>query len=219
MRTLDILLSVIALALLAVLLPVISVLIVLESRGPVFFRQKRLGLMGRVFEVVKFRTMHTDAKGLFNPDGSRFVGDADPRITRIGQFLRLGLDELPQTYNILKGEMSFIGPRPDDYFAAQHYSGIEWLKLSTIPGITGLAQVTGRNQLPWHERMKYDVYYAYNRNLRMDVAIIWRTLAMLARFEIQRPVVSMDTVERFLRNEQLVIDASRLQQQIQSGST
>jgi undecaprenyl phosphate N,N'-diacetylbacillosamine 1-phosphate transferase len=216
MRSLDIVLSLVAILILAVLLPLLIVLIKLDSKGSVFFRQERLGQMGRVFKVLKFRTMHTDARGMFNPDGSRFVAQSDLRITRVGRFLRLGLDELPQTFNILKGEMSFIGPRPDDVFATQHYSGLEWLKLSATPGITGLAQVTGRNQLPWHTRMKYDIFYAYNRSLGMDLKIIWRTLAMLANIEVTRPVVTSDEVESFLLSPHLLADADAIRTKIEA---
>ena len=216
MRILDIVLSAIAVAILVFLLPLLAILIKLDSRGSVLFSQARLGRMGTKFEVLKFRTMQSDAKGIFNADGSRYVGSRDPRITRVGRVLRLGLDELPQTLNILRGEMSFIGPRPDDIFATKHYRGLQWLKLSITPGITGLAQVTGRNQLPWHERMKYDIYYAYNRNLGMDLKIIWRTLAMLARIEVSKPVVTLEVVEEFLLSPTLTDDAERVRQQIQT---
>lgn len=217
MRILDIALSVIAVVILVFLLPILAILIKLDSRGTVFFSQARLGRMGTEFEVLKFRTMQADAEGIFNADGSRHVGCHDPRITRVGRVLRLGLDELPQTLNILRGEMSFIGPRPDDVFATQHYRGLEWLKLSITPGITGLAQVTGRNQLQWHERMKYDIFYAYNRNLRMDLKIIWRTLAMLVKIEISRPVVTLAEVEEFLLTPTLINDADRVRQNIQTA--
>lgn len=217
MRILDIILSAIAVAILAFLLPLLAFIIKLDSRGNVFYSQARLGRMGSTFKVLKFRTMRSDAEGVFNADGSRYVGSRDPRITRVGHVLRLGLDELPQTLNILRGEMSFIGPRPDDVFATQHYQGLEWLKLSITPGITGLAQVTGRNQLPWHERMKYDIYYAYNRNLGMDLAIIWRTLAMLAKIEVTKPVVTLAKVEEFLLSPILTDHAERVRRQIQSA--
>ena len=219
MRLLDIFLSAIAVAILVVLLPLLAVLIKLDSRGSVFFSQARLGRMGTKFDVLKFRTMQSEAKGIFNADGSRYVGNRDPRITRVGRFLRLGLDELPQTLNILRGEMSFIGPRPDDIFATEHYHGLEWLKLSITPGITGLAQVTGRNQLPWHDRMKYDIYYAYNRNISMDMKIIWRTLAMLAKIEVTKPIVALEEIEKYLMSLILKEDAERVRRQIQSKPT
>ena len=216
LRPLDIALGLVAIAILVLVLPVLALLIKLDSKGSVFFRQARLGQGGRVFHVTKFRTMVADATDIFNPDGSRCVGHADPRITRIGRFLRLGGDELPQVLNVLRGEMSFIGPRPDDAFAMQHYSGIEWLKLAARPGITGLAQVTGRNALPWHERIKYDVYYHYRRNLVLDLRIIGRTLAMLAKLDIAQPLVSNQELDRFLADPRLGGDAEALRRQIQA---
>jgi len=182
-----------------------------------FFRQARLGQMGRVFQVTKFRTMVTDAKDIFNPDGSRFIGKGDPRITRMGLFLRLGLDELPQVLNVFLGEMSFIGPRPDDVHAIEDYRGIEWLKLAARPGLSGLAQVTGRNDLPWKERIKYDVYYQYHRNLLLDLRIIGRTLAMLFKLDIKRPLVSEAELNTFLSNPEIARDAERLQARINAG--
>lgn len=216
LRALDLVLALVALLILAVVLPVFAVLIKLDSKGSVFFHQARLGQWGRVFHVTKFRSMVSDAKDRFNADGSRYVGSADARITRMGRFLRLGADELPQVLNVLRGEMSFIGPRPDDAFAMQHYNGIEWLKLAARPGITGLAQVTGRNALPWHERIKYDVYYHYQRSLLLDLRIIGRTLAMLMKLDIERPLVAEAELARFLANPQLALDAEHLRAQIQA---
>lgn len=218
LRLLDAALSAVALLLLAILLPILAVAIKLDSPGQVFFRQARLGRLGRVFQVRKFRTMRTNAPDMFNPDGSRYVGKADPRITRTGRFLRLGLDELPQVLNVLRGEMSFIGPRPDDAFAAQHYEGIEWLKLAALPGLTGLAQVTGRNDLPWHDRIKYDIYYHYRRNWLLDLKIVWRTVAMLVRINITSPLVSEAELTQFLADPQLAEDAALLRRQIEAAA-
>jgi len=177
----------------------------------VFFRQRRLGQGGKAITVLKLRTMHVNAQAIFNADGSRHVGSRDPRVTRMGHFLRIGFDELPQVYNVLKGEMSFIGPRPDDLFSTDNLQGVEWLKLSARPGITGLAQVTGRNQLPWHDRLKYDVYYAYRHNLLLDLRIAGRTLAMLARIDIDTPLVPLAEVDTFLHQDRLLADALALQ--------
>ena len=216
LRALDLVLALVALLILAVVLPVFAVLIKLDSKGSVFFHQPRLGQWGRVFHVTKFRSMVSDAGDMFNADGSRYVGSADARITRMGRFLRLGADELPQVLNVLRGEMSFIGPRPDDAFAAEHYHGVEWLKLAARPGITGLAQVTGRNALPWHERIKYDVYYHYRRSLLLDLQIVGRTLFMLMKLDIHRPLVSEAELAQFLVDPQLTLDAERVRSLIQS---
>jgi lipopolysaccharide/colanic/teichoic acid biosynthesis glycosyltransferase len=214
-RLLDLLLAAVALTLLCVLLPLLALAIKLDSRGSVFFRQARLGRLGRPFEVTKFRTMVANAPGLFNPDGSRIVGKGDPRVTRMGRFLRLGLDELPQVFNVLRGQMSFIGPRPDDLHAVNHYQGVEWLKLADRPGLTGLAQVSGRNDLAWRDRIRYDVYYHYNRSLSLDLAIVWRTVALLLKLEVRRPLVDPQDLERLLSVPAVAADAERLRQHVQ----
>lgn len=213
-RLLDVLLGLWALSFLAVFLPLLGPLILLDSKGGLFFRQARLGRMGRTFEVTKLRTMVSNAPDLFNRDGSRYVGKSDARITRMGRFLRLGIDELPQVLNVIRGEMSFIGPRPDDVHAIDKYIGIEWLKLAARPGLSGLAQVTGRNDLPWKERIKYDVYYQYHRNWWLDMRIVGRTLAMLAKLDIKRPLVSEADLNAFLANPQIARDAASLQARI-----
>lgn len=213
-RLLDVLLGIWALSLLAIFLPTLGPLILLDSRGGLFFRQARLGRMGRTFEVTKFRTMVSNAPDVFNPDGSRHVGKTDARITRMGRFLRLGIDELPQVLNVFRGEMSFIGPRPDDVHAIDKYVGIEWLKLAARPGLSGLAQVTGRNDLPWKERIKYDVYYQYHRSWWLDMRIVGRTLAMLAKLDIKRPLVSEAELNAFLAHPQVARDAASLQARI-----
>ena len=178
-RLFDILLAAVACAILLVFFIPFAILIKLDSPGPIFFRQQRLGRLGYTINVLKLRTMHVNAEAIFNADGSRYVGQRDPRITRMGYFLRTGFDELTQVYNVLRGEMSFIGPRPDDLFSVHNLEGAEWLKLSVRPGITGLAQLTGRNDLPWKERLRYDVYYAKNRTLMLDLRITARTLGVL----------------------------------------
>lgn len=217
LRLLDVLLGTIALLLLAVLLPLLALAIKLDSPGTVFYRQARLGRHGRVFHVTKFRTMVANAPALFNPDGSRIVGKTDARITRTGRFLRLGLDELPQVLNVFRREMRFIGPRPDDVHALDNYQGAEWLKLADRPGLTGLAQVSGRTDLPWRERMRYDVYYHYQRNLWLDIQIVWRTLALLARIEIRRPLVTEAQLREVLEAPSTTRDAAQLAQRIRQN--
>jgi undecaprenyl phosphate N,N'-diacetylbacillosamine 1-phosphate transferase len=209
-RLLDIFLGLIASILLVVFTPLVALAIKIDSRGPVFYHQKRLGRLGKVFTVRKFRTMQDNAPDLFQADGSRYLAKNDARITKVGKLLRLGFDELPQLANIVRGEMSFIGPRPDDAFAYKHYEGVEWLKLASRPGLTGLAQVSGRNELPWHDRIKYDIYYYYNRTAALDAAIVFRTLTMLLGVHLRSPVVAEATVEEFLKHEFLSEHATKV---------
>ncbi len=151
-----------------------SLAIKLENRGPVFFRQERIGKNGKPFRIWKFRTMIQDAesKGLGNT-----VAKDDDRITRVGRFLRnLGLDELPQLINVLVGDMSLVGPRPTLGYQVDHYDGFQRRRLEARPGITSLAVVSGRNALPWKERIKLDVWYIDHWSLRLDLSILFRTL-------------------------------------------
>ena len=118
----------------------------------------------------------------FNPDGSTCVVDHDPRVTRLGAVLRpLGRDELPQLVNVLKGEMSLIGPRPDHDFQLPYYTERDHRKLAMRPGITSLAQVSGRNALSWQERMALEIEYVERFSLWLDIQIAWRTLGVVVR--------------------------------------
>ena len=174
-RAMDILLSLIALIILSPLLAVFAVLIRVGSPGPILFKQKRLGRNGELFDIYKFRTMAVGAPDLFREDGSRLVAKNDPRITGVGRLLRLGFDELPQLINVLKGEMSIVGPRPDEPYALDLYSQQEVKKLWMKPGITGLAEVKGRNRLSWPERVRYDIEYVENYSLWLDIKIMLST--------------------------------------------
>jgi len=210
-RFFDMLLAAWACSILLVFFIPVAILIKLDSPGPVFFRQQRLGRRGRTINVLKLRTMRVNAEAIFNADGSRHVGKRDVRVTRMGNFLRTGFDELTQVYNVLRGEMSFIGPRPDDLFSVNNLEGAEWLKLSVRPGITGLAQLTGRNDLPWKERLKYDVYYAKNRTLLLDLRITGRTLGVLFKRENPQPLVPSDVIDTFFARPELKAEAAQLQ--------
>lgn len=159
---------------------IIGILIKIEDGGKVFFLQKRLGKDKKIFEIYKFRTMKENAPDIRLADGSTFNSDADPRVTKVGKFLRrTSLDELAQIINVIKGEMSFIGPRPDLPDHLNLYEGQEFKKLLVKPGITGYAQVNGRNDLPWKERFKYDIYYAENWSILLDVKIILKTISII----------------------------------------
>lgn len=177
-RVIDIMLSIIALIILAVPMLIIACVIKIDSKGPVFFKQERLGKDGAIFEIIKFRTMVINAENI--GDGLSIKTDSDNRITKVGSFLRkTSLDEISQLLNVLKGNMSLIGPRPPVTY--HPYVGIdsypEWSKVRfTIrPGITGLAQVEVRNSVPWDDRMKFDVKYVESISLLEDIKIFIRT--------------------------------------------
>lgn len=173
-RAVDVTLSLVALGLLAVPFAALALAVKLDDGGPVFFRQARAGRGGRTFRVWKFRTMVVDAmsRGL----GVTVSAD-DARITRVGRILRgLGFDELPQLINVLVGEMSLVGPRPTLPYQVEHYDGTQRRRLEVRPGITSLAVVSGRNALPWRERIELDVWYVDHWSLGLDVRILFRTL-------------------------------------------
>ena len=176
-RAVDIAVSSLALILSAPVLALAALAIRLESRGPVIYSQRRAGLEGRTFDVIKLRTMVDGAEHI----GAGLAIDAnDPRITRVGAFLRrTSLDELPNLLNVLRGEMSMIGPRPTLPAQVEQYTPRQRGRLQIKPGITGWAQVNGRASLPWDERIELDLYYIDHRSLSLDMRILWRTVAMV----------------------------------------
>ncbi len=178
---------------LVVLLPVVAVVCVvvkLGSHGPVLFRQKRLGKGGVPFTLYKFRTMRDGAPLVRNADGSAFVGAGDPRLTRAGRFLRDStLDEIPQLINVLKGEMSLVGPRPDLVEQLELYDDLMRRKLEAKPGMASLSLVHGRNALAWYKRAELDVYYVDHRSLLLDAKVFLMALLMvLLRRGVYYPV-------------------------------
>jgi len=157
---------------------VIGLLVWLEDGRPIFFRQDRVGRYGRRFLIWKFRTMVVEADRLLDKEG-RVHGDG--RITRAGRFLRLtSLDELPQLINVIRGEMSFIGPRPGLKEHYDRYTAAQKRRYDMRPGVTGLAQVNGRNTLPWSRRIAYDLEYIDEFSLWQDVKILAKTIAIVA---------------------------------------
>jgi lipopolysaccharide/colanic/teichoic acid biosynthesis glycosyltransferase len=161
------------------LLATAAVAIKADDRGPVFYRQRRVGLHGREFELLKLRTMEVGAEAR----GAGFaVNEGDPRITRVGRVLRrLSLDELPQLWNVVRGDMSLIGPRPTLAYQVQRYSPRQRRRLEVKPGITGWAQIHGRARLPWSDRIELDVWYVEHRSPWLDLKILARTpLALFA---------------------------------------
>lgn len=154
----------------------IAAAIKLEDGGPVFFRQERIGKDGRPFQIYKFRTMVVNADELLEKDGTVKVD----RITKVGKLLRFtSLDELPQLFNILGGEMSIVGPRPVLRGHLDRYTEEQRRRLEVRPGITGLAQVNGRNTLPWSRRIEYDVEYVDRFSLVLDLEILFRTIKVV----------------------------------------
>jgi lipopolysaccharide/colanic/teichoic acid biosynthesis glycosyltransferase len=178
-RALDVLGAAVGLTLGAPLLAASAIAVRLEDAGPVFFRQERVGQDERLFEVLKLRTMIVDA----HLQGAGYAVDkGDARITRIGQLLRrTSIDELPQLWNVLRGEMSLVGPRPTLAYQVERYTDRQRRRLEVKPGLTGWAQINGRASLSWPERIELDVWYVEHRSLALDLRILLRTASVLLR--------------------------------------
>jgi len=176
-RAIDIAVSAFALALSSPVLALAALAIRLESPGPPIYRQRRVGLHSHEFDVLKLRTMVDGAEHM---GAGLAVNENDSRITRVGALLRrTSLDELPNLVNVLRGDMSLIGPRPTLPVQVAQYSERQRGRLQVKPGITGWAQVNGRASLPWSERIELDLYYIEHRSLALDMRILWRTVAMV----------------------------------------
>lgn len=181
-RKLDILISLIGLIFLMPLFIIVSIAIKVESKGPIIFKQKRLGENGRIFNIYKFRSMVVGAEksGVYELEG-------DSRVTKVGKFIRkTSIDELPQFLNILKGDMSIIGPRPTLTYhpwTYEKYDDFQLQRFLVKPGVSGWAQVNGRKELSWEERIKFDVYYVENYSFLFDLKIIVLTLIKVLRME------------------------------------
>ena len=177
-RIFDLIVVLVALPLWGPLLLIVALLLRVKLGAPLFFRQARPGRDGVVFELIKFRSM-TDACG---PDG-RLLSDAE-RLTAFGRALRAtSLDELPELWNVLRGDMSLVGPRPLLVAYLPRYSPEQARRHEVRPGITGLAQIKGRNAMAWEEKFRWDVYYVDNQSVLMDVKILFITLWKVARRE------------------------------------
>jgi lipopolysaccharide/colanic/teichoic acid biosynthesis glycosyltransferase len=184
-RSMDILLSASALVFLAPLLVALALLVAVTSRGPVFYRQQRIGAGGRPFVIVKFRTMRHGAEDLDDElfaernDGSGPLNKIhdDPRVTWPGRWLRrYSLDELPQLWNVLTGSMALVGPRPTTPREVARFTPRDHLRLAVRPGITGITQVSGRSDLDWDDAVRLDLAYVENRSLSLDLLILLRTV-------------------------------------------
>ena len=177
-RVIDVVLAGLLLLLASPLLALAALAIRLESRGPVFYRQQRVGREGRPFELWKLRTMVPGAESM---GAGIYIVDGDARITRVGRLLRrFSLDELPNLVNVLRGEMAVVGPRPTVQEQVDRYTERQRRRLEVKPGITGWAQINGRTSLPWPDRIELDVWYVEHRSLRLDLRILTKTARMLA---------------------------------------
>ena len=177
-RVLDILIAAAALALAFPVLLIAAVVIRMESPGPVIYRHARVGRHGEPFELWKLRTM---VQGAERMGAGLYIERGDARITRSGRFLRrFSLDELPNLVNVLRGELSIVGPRPTVAEQVQRYTAHQRRRLEVKPGITGWAQVNGRASVPWPERIELDVWYVDHRSVVLDLRILARTVRMLA---------------------------------------
>jgi lipopolysaccharide/colanic/teichoic acid biosynthesis glycosyltransferase len=172
-RALDLLIATLALVVISPVLLAAAIAIKLGSRGPVFYRQRRVGLGGREFEMLKLRTMEQGS----DPVGvGTVVTRDDPRVTGAGRFLRrTSLDEVPNLFNVLRGEMAIVGPRPTIPAQVVDYTPRQHRRHEVLPGITGWAQVKGRAGIPWEQRIELDVYYVDHRGLGLDLRILVRT--------------------------------------------
>ena len=176
-RALDATVAALALLIAAPLMVAAMIAIRIESRAPAVYRQRRVGLRGEPFELLKLRTMVPGAEAL---GAGLAVNAGDPRITRVGALLRRwSLDELPNLVNVLRGEMAIVGPRPTIQAQVDQYTERQRRRLEVKPGITGWAQVNGRASLPWNERIDLDVWYVDHRSLWLDLRILARTGRML----------------------------------------
>jgi lipopolysaccharide/colanic/teichoic acid biosynthesis glycosyltransferase len=176
-RAIDVVGGTLALVAAAPLIALAMVAIRLESRGHPIYRQRRVGRGGREFDLLKLRTM---VDGAEHVGAGLAINENDPRVTRVGAFLRrTSLDELPNLLNVVRGELSFVGPRPTIPVQVARYTERQRGRLAIRPGITGWAQVNGRASLPWSERIELDLYYIEHRSLTLDARILWRTVAIV----------------------------------------
>ena len=176
-RAIDIVGGCLALLVAAPLIALAMLAIRIESRGHPIYRQRRVGRDGRPFALFKLRTMVDGAEHI---GAGLAINEDDPRVTRVGAFLRrTSLDELPNLLNVVRGDMSFIGPRPTIPVQVAQYTDRQRGRLAIRPGITGWAQVNGRASLPWSERIELDLHYIEHRSLALDLRILWRTVTIV----------------------------------------
>jgi undecaprenyl phosphate N,N'-diacetylbacillosamine 1-phosphate transferase len=183
-RIFDLILSLIALPFWFIILIIVGPIIYFQDKGPIFYNAPRLGKDGEIFKMYKFRSMKVNAPDIRNEDGSTFNSEDDPRLTKIGKFIRkTSLDETPQLLNIIKGDMSIIGPRPDLPEHRLLYEGNEERKLEVRPGVSGYNQAYYRNTVPWKERIQHDIYYIDHLSLWLDVKIFFKSAVSVLKRE------------------------------------
>lgn len=176
-RLLGIIFSLIALPFVLILIVVVGSAIKIEDGGPIFYMASRIGRNGKIFKMFKFRSMKVDAPDIRMDDGSTYNAENDPRVTKVGRFIRkTSIDELPQILNILIGDMAWIGPRPDSASYLDKYTEEERQILSVRPGVTGWNQAINRNSVGTKEKLQNDIYYVKHMSLRLDLKIIWLTI-------------------------------------------
>jgi len=183
-RIFDLILSLIALPFWFIILILVAPIIYFQDKGPIFYNAPRLGKDGEIFKMYKFRSMKVNAPDIRNEDGSTFNSEDDPRLTKIGKFIRkTSLDETPQLLNIIKGDMSIIGPRPDLPEHRKLYEENEERKLEVRPGVSGYNQAYFRNTVPWKERIQHDIYYIDHLSLWLDIKIFFKTAVSVLKRE------------------------------------
>ena len=179
-RLLDVICALLGIPFFIIILIIVAPLIVFEDKGPVFYNAPRLGRGGKVFKMYKFRTMKVNAPDVRNEDGTTYNSENDPRVTKIGQVLRrTSIDDIPQILNVLIGDMSFVGPRPDLPDMTSIYRPGDGKKLTVRPGITGYSQVMYRNSSNLQQRFDGDVYYALNVSALLDFKILVKTIGVV----------------------------------------
>lgn len=183
-RIFDFIMALIALPFLLLVFLVVAIAIKIDDHGPIFYTAKRIGKNGKLFKMIKFRSMKVNAPDIRLADGSTYNSEDDPRVTKVGRFIRkTSIDELPQLFNILLGQMSFIGPRPDPEDWLDKYTEEERVFLTVRPGITGYSQAYFRNEADGQEKIRNDVYYAQHCTFWMDIKIFFKTIATVFKRE------------------------------------
>ena len=187
-RLIDFFISLAALPFVLLLCLFVAIAIKLDDGGPVFYYASRIGKGGRIFKMFKFRSMKVNAPDLRMEDGSTYNAADDPRVTKVGKFLRsTSLDEIPQLLNVFLGDMALIGPRPDSAFYLEHYTDEERIILTVRPGISGWNQAVNRNSVGTKEKLQNDIYYVNHLSFGFDLKIIWMTLkGVIAHKDIYR---------------------------------
>lgn len=197
-RILDFIIGLIALPFIIVITLIMAPIIYINDKGPIFYNASRLGRNGKPFKMYKFRSMMVNAPDIRNKDGSTYNGDDDPRVTKVGRFMRkTSIDELLQFLNVLLGDMSLIGPRPDPLDDMEIYTEHQKMKLNVRPGITGYNQAYYRNSVEQNEKFEHDVYYAENISFFLDIKIFFKTIAtILTRDNVYNDASSLNVAEK-----------------------